>query len=62
MLSAPPDTASTTPDPAANQPLPPRADIVLDHVTFGYEPAHPILRDLSIVIRPGERVAFVADQ
>ena len=54
------DTASTTPDPtAAARTLPARADIVLDHVTFGYEPTQPILRDLTLTIRPGERVAFV---
>ncbi|MCS6243056.1 MAG: ABC transporter ATP-binding protein [Opitutus sp.] len=54
------DTASTTPDPDhATRSLPARADIVLDHVTFGYDPAQPILRDLSLTLRPGERVAFV---
>lgn len=54
------DTASTTPDaPEAVSALPARADLVLDRVTFGYEPSQPILRDLSLVIRPGERVAFV---
>jgi ABC-type multidrug transport system fused ATPase/permease subunit len=54
------DTASTTPDPSAGTvTLPARADIVLDHVTFGYEPTRLILRDLTLTIRPGERVAFV---
>ena len=54
------DTASTTPEPAsAHAQLPARADLVLDHVTFGYDAAQPILRDLTLTIRPGERVAFV---
>lgn len=54
------DTASTTPDPAAPvAALPPRAEIVFDHVTFGYDPAQPILTDLTLTIAPGERVAFV---
>ncbi len=55
------DTASTTPDPAPADDAPPeaRAPIVLDGVTFGYDAARPVLRDLSLRIEPGERVAFV---
>ena len=54
------DTASTTPDAEnATRTLPARADIVIDHVTFGYDPTQPVLRDLSLTLRPGERVAFV---
>ena len=54
------DTASSTPDPDhAVRTLPDRAPIVLDHVSFGYDPARPVLRDLSLTLRPGERVAFV---
>jgi ATP-binding cassette subfamily B protein len=34
-------------------------EIVLDHVTFGYDPSHPILRDVSLTIRSGETVCFV---
>lgn len=55
------DTASTTPDPAPADDTPPeaRAPIVLDGVTFGYDAARPVLRELSLRIEPGERVAFV---
>ncbi len=54
------DTASTTPDPAAPVvALPPQAEIVFDHVSFGYDPAQPVLADLNLTIAPGERVAFV---
>ncbi len=54
------DTASSTPDAEhATRQLPARAAITLDHVTFGYEPDRPVLRDLSLTLRPGERVAFV---
>jgi ABC-type multidrug transport system fused ATPase/permease subunit len=54
------DTASTTPDPAAvTSSLPPRAEIVFDRVTFGYDPARPVLSGLNLSIAPGERVAFV---
>jgi subfamily B ATP-binding cassette protein MsbA len=31
----------------------------LDHVSFGYDPAAPILRDLCVTIEPGQMVAFV---
>ncbi len=54
------DTASTTPEPVSlDATLPANGDIVFDHVNFGYEAGEPVLRDLSLVIRPGERVAFV---
>jgi ATP-binding cassette subfamily B protein len=29
------------------------------HLTFGYQPSHPILKDVSFDIRPGERIAIV---
>lgn len=59
------DTATTTPDPAhtlggdVDAPPPRRATIFFDHVGFGYEPGRPVLRDLTLSIAPGERVAFV---
>lgn len=31
----------------------------LDHVTFGYDASHPVLRDVSLTVRSGERVAIV---
>ncbi len=33
--------------------------LTLDHVTFGYEPGNPVLRDLNIHIPAGQRVAVV---
>jgi ATP-binding cassette subfamily B protein len=36
-----------------------RGHIVFDHVEFAYDPAEPVLRDLSFEIQPGERVALV---
>ncbi len=54
------DTATTTPDPAGSDDAPPRrAAISFEHVAFAYDPAKPVLRDLTLTIRPGERVAFV---
>jgi ATP-binding cassette subfamily B protein len=29
------------------------------HVSFGYDPRHPVLHDVSLVVRPGETVALV---
>lgn len=40
--------------------LPPiRGDIAFDHVTFGYDPANPVVYDVDVRIHPGETVAFV---
>jgi ABC-type multidrug transport system fused ATPase/permease subunit len=40
-------------------PSPLRGDIRFENVTFGYDPARPVLRDISLHIRPGERVALL---
>ena len=40
--------------------LPPiRGEIRFDHVSFGYDPAIPVLHDVDFTIAPGETVAFV---
>jgi ATP-binding cassette subfamily B protein len=40
--------------------LPPiDGEIILENVEFGYDPAHPVLRDVNLHITPGETVAFV---
>ena len=36
-----------------------KGEIAFDHVTFGYENSAPILDDVSLHIRPGERVALI---
>lgn len=43
------------------QPVEPvlRDAIRLDHVTFGYEPGKPVLRDLSLCIQAGKKYALV---
>ncbi len=33
--------------------------IEFDHVTFGYDPYYPVLRDVSFVIEPGEMIGVV---
>ena len=50
----------STPEAPAAQELPPiDGEIVFDHVTFGYDPARPVVRDIDLRIRAGETVAFV---
>ncbi len=40
--------------------LPPiQGAIAFDHLTFGYDPAQPVIDDVSLSIAPGETVAFV---
>lgn len=54
-------------DTVADQQDPPRAvelarvagEVRFEHVTFGYEPGVPVLRDVCLHARPGERVALV---
>ena len=36
-----------------------RGEIRFDHVSFGYDPAVPVLHDVDLTIDPGETVAFV---
>jgi ATP-binding cassette subfamily B protein len=36
-----------------------RGEIAFEHVGFAYEAAHPILRDISLKIEPGQTVALV---
>jgi ABC-type multidrug transport system fused ATPase/permease subunit len=50
LLPVPPATATPTgPDPA----------LVLAGVSHAYEPGHPVLRDVDLVLAPGEHVAVV---
>jgi ATP-binding cassette, subfamily B, bacterial len=59
------DLFSTMPDVAEAEdarPLPQiQGEIELDGVTFGYDPAVPVLRDLDLRIAAGETVAFVGE-
>jgi ATP-binding cassette subfamily B protein len=36
-----------------------QGEIAFEHVTFGYKPEHPILKDIDLHIRPGEKIAIV---
>jgi ATP-binding cassette subfamily B protein len=55
------DTEVAIRSPAARPSVAPRArgEIVFEGVTFGYNPGEPVLRDVTLHIRPGERVGIV---
>ena len=36
-----------------------KGDVVLSHVTFGYDPDKVILKDVSLYAKPGQKIAFV---
>ena len=38
---------------------PMQGHVVLDHVTFGYNPDKTILKDISLYAKPGQKIAFV---
>ncbi len=49
-------------DPARPVPVPPlRQGIRFEHVTFGYDPARPVLSDLDFTIEAGKTTAFVGE-
>ncbi len=37
----------------------PRGRVAFEHVSFSYDPANPLIQDLSLVAEPGETVAIV---
>ncbi|HUQ91311.1 MAG TPA: ABC transporter ATP-binding protein [Bryobacteraceae bacterium] len=45
--------------PGARNSPPLKGEIEFDHVGFSYEPDHPILRDVSFRIKPGQTAALV---
>jgi ABC-type multidrug transport system fused ATPase/permease subunit len=42
--------------PDARDPGPLKGEIVFEHVAFAYDPAAPVLRDVNLVIKPGQRI------
>ena len=54
------DTPVTVADPADGRAMPPIAGrIELRDVEFAYKPGEPVLRDINLVIEPGQTVALV---
>ena len=39
--------------------VPLRGDVRFEHVCFGYDAGHPILKDISLYAKPGQKIAFV---
>ena len=55
-----PQAVVQAPD-AAELPLPARGEIAFENVTFGYDPAQPVLKGLNLHVRAGERVALLGN-
>ncbi len=53
-----PEAVAQAPDAVA-LPLPARGEIAFENVSFGYDPARPILKGLNLHVRAGERVAII---
>lgn len=54
------DTTPDVTDSPEARPLPDvRGHVRFDHVSFAYDPRHPVLIDLSFEVQPGETVALV---
>ena len=52
-----PVTITNKPDAVALEAIEPQ--IAFEHVTFGYDPARPVLRDISLTVKPRQVVALV---
>jgi subfamily B ATP-binding cassette protein MsbA len=68
IMDVAPETMSSLQTTSSYQPGPPAKSLVprfflgsidFRHVTFGYDPARPILKDFSLRVEPGEMVALV---
>ena len=56
------DVAPEEPDAADAAVLAePRGEVDLDHVAFGYDPRRPVLTDVDLRVRPGQRIALVGE-
>jgi ABC-type multidrug transport system fused ATPase/permease subunit len=54
------DTDTIIPDdPDGLEPETLAGEIEFDHIAFGYDPAHPVLTDLNLKIKPGQFVGIV---
>jgi ABC-type multidrug transport system fused ATPase/permease subunit len=42
--------------PDARDPGPLKGEIVFEHVAFAYDPASPVLRDINLAVKPGQRI------
>ena len=54
------DAPEEVPDPVEPATVPaPRGRVAFEHISFSYDPANPLIEDLSLVAEPGQTVAIV---
>ena len=53
------DADEQVPDSTAEVPTAGRGEVRFEHVSFAYDPAEPLIEDLSLVASPGQTVAIV---
>ena len=54
------DEVPEAPDAADADPMPEmKGHVVLEHVTFGYNPDKTVLKDINLYAKPGQKIAFV---
>jgi len=53
------DADQQVPDRAATAPVDGPGEVRFEHVSFAYDPAEPLIEDLSLVASPGQTVAIV---
>ena len=57
------DEDEVEPDPApgkaAQLPAAVEGSVAFEHVRFGYDPEHPLMRDVSFRVKPGQKIAVV---
>ena len=55
------DEGEVVPDPAQPAALPAAVEgrVAFEHVRFGYDPERPLMKDVSLVAEPGQKVAIV---
>jgi ATP-binding cassette subfamily B protein len=59
LLDTPPGVVD--PERSGSLPAPLRGEVVFEEIEFGYQPGVPVVEDVDLRIRPGERVAIVGE-
>ncbi|GAA4683422.1 ABC transporter ATP-binding protein [Nocardioides nanhaiensis] len=59
LLDAPEQTPDAVGAAAASLPPGGRGEVRFEHVSFSYDPAEPLIEDLSLVAAPGQTIAIV---
>ena len=57
IMDTPPQVTDASPDLPELPPI--VGEITFDHVSFGYDPGQPVLRDVSFTVQPGQTIALV---